>query len=75
MPEKYLKAMVHGFLMGLGTIELLNCKTRTRKFVLGTAVGWHAHACFYHLILEKSKHEKDQTDTRVRSSRGLKERP
>lgn len=52
-PEKYLKAMVHGFLTGLGVVELLNCKSKARKFVLGTAVGWHAHSTFYHLVLEK----------------------
>jgi hypothetical protein len=55
VPQKYLKAAIHGFLAGLGVIELLNCKSKTRKFVLGSAVGWHAHACFYHLVLEKKE--------------------
>ena len=55
MKEKYLKAMVHGFLAVLGAAELFNCKSRTRKFVLGTAVGWHCHAAFYHLVLEKKE--------------------
>src|SRR5208282_533185 len=55
IPEKYLKAAVHGFLMGLGIVELFNCQSKARKFVLGSAVGWHAHATFYHLVLEKKQ--------------------
>jgi hypothetical protein len=55
MKEKHLKGLVHGFLTILGAVELFNCKTKTRRFVLGTAVGWHAHATFYHLVLEKDK--------------------
>ncbi len=62
MQEKYLKALVHGFLAVLCTVELLNCKTRSRRFVLGTAVGWHCHATWYHLILEKPKRvDSDRT--------------
>lgn len=53
--EKLLKAAIHGFLAVLGAIELFNCSSRTRKFILGTAVGWHSHATFYHLFLEKPK--------------------
>ncbi len=66
MQEKYLKALVHGFLAVLGTVELFNCKSRSRRFVLGTAVGWHAHATFYHLVLEKPKH--DSADRRQRNA-------
>jgi len=58
MKEKHLKGLVHGFLAVLGIIELLNCNTRIRRFVLGTAVGWHAHATFYHLVLEKQKEKR-----------------
>lgn len=68
IPEKYLKASVHGFLLVLGVAELFNCKNKIRKFVLGTAVGWHAHATFYHLALEKRTHEKDTIDTRKGTS-------
>lgn len=63
MKEKTLKGLVHGFLAVLGAVELLNCKSRTRKFILGTAVGWHAHATFYHFVLEKNN-EEDNPDSR-----------
>ncbi len=57
MREKDLKALVHGFLAILGAAELLNCKSKARRFVLGTAVGWHCHAAWYHLFLEKNTHD------------------
>jgi len=62
IPEKYLKAAVHGFLMGLGIVELFNCQSKARKFVLGSAVGWHAHATFYHLVLEKKQTRRNRDE-------------
>ena len=68
MKENHLKGLVHVFLAVLGAVELFNCTSKARKFVLGTAVGWHAHATFYHLVLEKETNEKDSTSLRARSS-------
>jgi hypothetical protein len=51
--EKYMKAGIHGFLAVLSLIELFHAQTRTRKAFLGGACGWHCHATFYHLFLEK----------------------
>ncbi len=61
MKEKHLKALVHGFLAVLGVAELFNSKSRARKFMVGTAVGWHTHATFYHLVLEKEKEHAGRT--------------
>jgi hypothetical protein len=78
MREKDLKALVHGFLMVLGIAEFFNCKSRPRRFVLGTAVGWHAHATFYHLCLEKEeqndKAKAAHQDRRGRAGSGSAER-
>lgn len=51
--EKNLKGLIHAVLAGLAVLELASADTKTRKFFLGTAAGWHCHAAFYHFVLEK----------------------
>jgi hypothetical protein len=53
--EKYLKGAVHGFLALVAATEVPYATTRLRKLLLGAAIGWHLHATFYHLALEKDK--------------------
>lgn len=60
MREKYLKALVHGFLMLLSATELGNARTKPRQFLLGCATGWHANCTFYHLFLEKEEPVKER---------------
>ena len=60
MREKDLKALIHGFLMILGIVELANAKTKPRQFLLGCATGWHANCTFYHLFLEKEEPVKER---------------
>ena len=55
MREKDLKALVHGFLAVLAITEFFHSKGRARRFMVGCAAGWHAHATFYHVALEKDK--------------------
>jgi hypothetical protein len=48
-----VKGAVHGALALAGIYELLTCKTPVRRLLTGALVGWHLHATFYHLLLEK----------------------
>jgi hypothetical protein len=62
MREKDLKAIVHGALALLAIAEAFTCKSKTRKLVTGLCAGWHLHALFYHVFLEKEK--LDSTDSK-----------
>jgi hypothetical protein len=53
--ERYLKGLVHGLLFLAGISEIFEAETRARKFLTGCMIGWHAHATFYHFVLEKDK--------------------
>jgi hypothetical protein len=63
MKEKHLKGLVHGLLALAGIVEVFDAKTRTRKFLTGCMIGWHAHATFYHFVLED---EEDVPKERLR---------
>jgi hypothetical protein len=69
MREKDLKALVHGFLAVVAFAELFNSKTRARKFMVGCAAGWHAHATFYHAVLEKDNAHNSPQDRELHSRR------
>lgn len=51
--EKHLKGAIHAMLALLAVAEFFSAKSRSRKFFIGTAAGWHFHATWYHLLLEK----------------------
>ena len=55
MKEKTLKGIVHGALALAGLAELRNSRTPARKFLTGCMIGWHAHATFYHFVLERTE--------------------
>lgn len=55
MREKTLKGIVHAGLTLAAVLELLDCESRKRKFILGLAAGWHLHSTVYHLIYEKEE--------------------
>jgi hypothetical protein len=53
MREKDLKSIVHGALAALAVAEAFNCKSKTRKMLIGACAGWHLHATIFHAIYEK----------------------
>ena len=53
LKEKNLKTIVHGTLAALAIVEAFDCKSRTRKLITGLCAGWHCHATFYHMFIEK----------------------
>jgi len=58
MKQSTLKGLVHLALAVVGAAETLTAKTGARKFLLGTMVGFHAHATLYHFCYEP-KEEKE----------------
>jgi hypothetical protein len=58
--EKDLKAIVHGTLAALAIAESFDCKSKIRKLVVGSCAGWHLHALFYHVFLEKELDKEDE---------------
>ena len=58
MKQSTVKGLVHLGLAVLGAAELPTAKSGPRKFLLGTMVGFHAHAAIYHFCYEP-KEEKE----------------
>jgi hypothetical protein len=52
MKSSTVKGLVHLGLTLFGAAEALTAKTGARKFLLGTMVGFHAHATMYHFFYE-----------------------
>jgi hypothetical protein len=52
MKDTTLKGLVHVLLAMAAGAEAVDSTTKTRKFLLGTAAGWHASSAFYHFCIE-----------------------
>lgn len=53
MKPSTVKGLVHLGLVLVAVGELFTATSRTRKILLGSMAGFHAHAVLYHFILEK----------------------
>ena len=57
MQQSALKGLVHLGLALTAVAELTTATSRTRKILLGSMAGFHAHAVLYHFFLEDDNEE------------------
>lgn len=55
MDSGLLGAATHAALALAGVYEAKTSKTKTRSFLTGCIIGWHAFAAIYHVVENKKK--------------------
>lgn len=65
MKPRTLKGLVHLGLALVAVGELFTATSRTRKVLLGSMAGFHAHAILYHFIYEDEGPERFATGKTV----------